>query len=403
MLDTYRRVLAHPGAVGFSASGFVGRLPISMVGLGIVLLVSGRSGSYSLAGSVSAACILAEAVCAIAQGRLIDRLGQGRFLPWAITSFAISMALLMWAVQGVWPLPLPHVVAAMAGASLPPVGSCVRARWAHLLDNPDEMHTAYSLEAVLDETVFVLGPTAVTLLATSWHPLAGLTTAVVAGVAGTLALAAQRGTQPPANPRPLDRSVGPRIPWEVMAPLSVVGAALGVLFGSAEVATVALSEELGHKAWSGLLLAVWAFGSLLSGLISGAMTWHSSTTTRIRVGTAALTLLMAPLVLVHSFALLAPFLFLAGFAIAPTLIATMSLVEQVLPKARLTEGLSLLLGGIADGVAAGAPLAGVVIDHIGPSESYGVTVAGGLLGATAALFIGADPAGVHTKERQRRM
>lgn len=358
-----------------------------MVGLGIVLLVSGQSGSYSLAGSVSAACILAEAACAIVQGRLIDQLGQGRFLPWAITSFAVWMVLMMWSVQGDWPVPLPHFFAALAGASLPPVGSCVRARWAHLLEDRGEMHTAYSLEAVLDETVFVLGPTAVTLLATAWHPLAGLTTAVVAGLAGTLALAAQRRTQPPANPRQRDPAVRARIPWAVMAPLTGVGTALGVLFGSAEVATVALSEELGHKAWSGPLLALWAFGSLLSGLVSGAMIWQSMTTTRIRVGTVALTLLMAPLVLVHSFGLLAPMLFLAGFAISPTLIATMSLVERVLPKSRLTEGMSLLQTGLAAGVAAGAPLAGVVIDHVGASESYAVTIVGGLLAAIAALFI----------------
>ena len=387
MLDTYRRVLAHPGAVAFSASGFVGRLPISMVGLGIVLLVSEQSGSYSLAGSVSAACIMTEAAFAIVQGRLLDRLGQGRFLPWATTSFAISMALMMWSVQGDWPLPLPHVFAATAGASLPPIGSCVRARWAYLLEDRGEMHTAYSLEAVNDEVVFILGPTTVTLLATSWHPLAGLTTAVVAGVSGTLALAAQRRTQPPPNPRPRDRATGPRIPWDVLAPLTGVGFALGLLFGSAEVATVALSEELGHKAWSGPVLALWAFGSMLSGLISGAMTWRSATTTRIRVGAACLTLLMAPLMLVHSFGLLIPMLFLAGFAISPTLIATMSLVEQALPKERLTEGMSVLQTGLAAGVAAGAPLAGIVIDHIGASEAYGVTVAGGLAAVACAMLI----------------
>ena len=387
MLAAYRRVLAHPGAVAFSASGLVGRLPISMVGLGIVLLVSEQSGSYSLAGSVSAACIMAEAAFAIVQGRLIDRLGQGRFLPWATTSFAISMAMMMWSVQADWTLPLPHAFAATAGASLPPISSCVRTRWAHLLENRDEMHTAYSLEAVNDEVVFILGPTTVTLLATSWHPLAGLTTAVVAGVSGTLALAAQRRTQPPANPRRRDRATGPRIPWDVLAPLTGVGMALGVLFGSAEVATVALSEELGHKAWSGPLLALWAFGSMLSGLISGAMTWRSSITTRIRVGAACLTVLMAPLMLVHSFGLLIPMLFLAGFAISPTLIATASLVEQAMPKARLTEGMSVFQTGLVAGIAAGAPVAGLVIDNVGASEAYGVTVTGGLVAVTCALLI----------------
>ena len=65
MLSRYRRVLSLPGALAFSASGLVARLPISMVSLGIVLLVSTRTGSYSLAGAVSAAYILANALVAV--------------------------------------------------------------------------------------------------------------------------------------------------------------------------------------------------------------------------------------------------------------------------------------------------------------------------------------------------
>ena len=96
---------------------------------------------------------------------------------------------------------------------------------------------------------------------------------------------------------------------------------------------------------------------------------------------------MAPLMLVHSFGLLIPMLFLAGFAISPTLIATMSLVQQAMPKARLTEGMSVFQTGLVAGVAAGAPLAGLVIDNVGPSEAYGVTVTGGLVAVTCALLI----------------
>jgi len=385
VLQPYRRVLDHPGAVAFSTSAFVGRLPISMVGLGIVLLVSTQTGSYSLAGSVSATYILANAVFSIAQGRMIDDLGQGRFLSVAILGFAVAMVLLMSSVQSDWPVPLHHVFAALVGAAYPPVGSCVRARWAHLLADSQDIHTAYSLEAVVDECVFVIGPTLVALLATSWHPLAGLATATVSGVAGTLA--AQRRTEPPAG-RHRPAATGRRgLPWPALGPLSLVGVALGVFFGSAEVVTVAVSEDLGHKAWSGPLLALWAFGSLLAGLVSGAMSWKSDAVARIRVGLLALTVLMTPMVVINSFWLLAPMLFLAGFAISPTLIATMSFAEHILPRRRLTEGMAVLQTGIAAGLAAGAAVAGFAIDEIGASPAYLVTVAGGMLGALAALLI----------------
>ena len=45
----YRQVLSDRGAVAFSLAGFVARLPLSMTGIGIVLLVSLTTGSFGLA------------------------------------------------------------------------------------------------------------------------------------------------------------------------------------------------------------------------------------------------------------------------------------------------------------------------------------------------------------------
>ncbi len=77
-MDSYRRVLRHPGALRFSVAALVARLPISMVGLGIVLLVQAETGSYGVAGTVSAAYVLAQAAAAMLHGRLLDSLGQAR-------------------------------------------------------------------------------------------------------------------------------------------------------------------------------------------------------------------------------------------------------------------------------------------------------------------------------------
>ena len=185
---TYRRVLGLPGALVFSMSGLVARLPISMISLGIVVLVSTRTGSYSLAGSVSAAYLVAGAVCAVLQARLIDRLGQSRVLPVAVAVFAAGLVAMMSAVETDRPAPWPHLFAAGAGAALPQVSSCVRARWAHLVSDKQDLHTAFAFEAVVDETVFIVGPALVTVLATTVHPLAGLGAAVLAALVGTAVL-----------------------------------------------------------------------------------------------------------------------------------------------------------------------------------------------------------------------
>ena len=384
MLNTYRRVLAHPGALLFSATGLVARLPIAMIGLGIVLLVSEATGSYGVAGSVSAAFLLANALVAIVVGRLVDSLGQGRVLAVAVLTSTGGLVLLMAAVQADWSLGWAYAAAVVSGASLPPVGACIRSRWSHVLDRPSEVQTAYALEGVVDEAVFILGPILVTVLATSWHPLAGLGTAAVAGLAGTLALSSQTATAPPPHPRHTDSGPRPAMPWRTIVPLTVVCLMLGAFFGSAEVATVAFAEELGVKRYAGVLLGLWAFGSLAAGLITGVLTWQVGADTRVRRGTVALTLVMAPMVFIGSAPLMGMALFVAGFAIAPTLIATLTLTEQTVPSARLTEGMSVIHTGIVAGVAPGATLAGIVIDSTGASPAYLVAVGAGLLAAVAA-------------------
>jgi MFS family permease len=387
MLQTYRQIFT-PATALFSLTGLVARLPISMVGLGIVLLAEHETGSYGFAGSVSAVALIANASCAIVQGRLLDRHGQGRVLPIAITLWGIGLALAMGSLAWDWPTWTTYAFAVLAGASLPSVGTCVRARWSRTLaDQPARLHTAFSFEAVADETVFLVGPITVTMLATSVAPAAGLWAALAAGLIGTFAFAAQRGTEPPAHPPERTRGARPPMPWAAIGPLAVVGTALGVVFGAAEVATVAFADAEGHKALSGVLLGIWALGSLLAGVVSGAVTWRRGPLARLRIGSIGMVLGTAPLFFVPNLGLMAPVLLLSGMAVSPTLIAGMSLAEKVLPPARLTEGMAFFQTGLGVGLAPGAAVAGIVIDHVSASAAYLVCFAGGLLCLTGALLV----------------
>jgi MFS family permease len=383
MLTPYRRVLSLPGALVFCVSGLFGRLPLSMAGLGIVVLVSSRTGSYATAGSVSASYVIGQAALAIPQARLVDRLGQRRVLPAAVTLFAGALVAMMASVELGAPSPWPHLCAAAAGAGMPQIGSSVRARWSLVVRDRRDLQTAFAVEAVVDESVFMIGPTLVTLLATAVHPLAGLGTAVVATAAGTAGLVSQRSTEPP--PRPRRQHGHGAMPWRMLAPLTVSNVALGMLFGGAEVATVAFCDEAGHKPLAGVLLAVWALGSLLSGVVVGALPMQSPSATRFRWFLLGLAVLMTPLALVHSTWLLGGLLFLAGFAVSPALIAGVGWVEEQVPAGRITEGIAMVNTGLSAGVAPGAAIAGVVIDAHGASSSYWFTAAAGAFGAAVAF------------------
>ena len=400
MITTYRRILVRPGAALFSATGLVGRLPISMVGLGIVLLVQATSGSYGLAGAVSAAYMVANAVLAIFQGRLLDGFGQARVLSTASVVFGVTMVALITSVETGWPLWTAYVFAALAGGSLPQIGSCVRARWSYVLDSPRDVQTAYALEAVVDEAVFILGPILVTVLATTIDPVVGLATAVVAGVGGSLAFSAQRRTEPPAHPH--DRSAGrrPPMPWRTVVPLALVCVGLGILFGALEVTTVAFAEEQGSQTYAGPLLAVYALGSLVAGVATGAISWRSGPAVRVRWGAAGMACAMVPLPFLGSVWTMGAVLLLGGLAIAPTLVATLSMTERTVPRARLTEGMAIMQTGLVAGVAPGATISGFVVDHAGASPAYLVSLAAGLMAALAAQALPRGDVAAHDELAQ---
>src|SRR3954454_11946993 len=384
MFAPYRRVLSVPGALRFSVSALVARLPNAMVTIGIVLLVTGAGRTYGLAGALSAVYLLAAAALAIPQARLVDQQGQPRVLTVAAVVFGAGLAPFVVVIQAGGPDWIAFVSVTLAGGAFPQVGSCVRSRWSHVLDQRHEIDTAYALEAAVDEVVFMTGPILVTVLATGWDPVAGLAAAIVTGTGGTLFFATQHSTSPPPSPRVrgVRRAAMPRT---VMVPVCLVGIALGTLFGAAEVSTVAFASSRGHPGYAGLLLALWAAGSLIAGVVTGLVDWRVSPATRLKWGSVGMAVAMLPMALIGSMWVMGAWLFIAGFAIAPTIIAALSMVEQSVPPSRLTEGMAIAETAFVVGLAPGAALAGPIIDSQGASRAYLVSLVAGLVAAVAAF------------------
>lgn len=394
----YRTLLATPGARAFTTAGLVGRMPISMLGIGSVLLVQDRRGSYALAGAVSAAYALGAAACGPLLSRRVDRHGQHRVLPLAMLVSGVGLLVLLALAGTSVPGALLLLPAAVAGGALPQTGSCVRARWheALLRDGREgEVGTAYAWEAVVDEVVFVLGPLLVVAAAAAVDPALGLVLALALAVGGVLALSAQRATEPPAHPR----GDGPRPASAMASPglrtlvLSLVF--VGVVFGTVEVDMVAFAQEQGSGSGAGWLLALVAVGSALSGLAYGARRWRTPLPRRYLVGLLGLAVGVTPMLVVPSMALMAPAALLAGVAISPTLIASFGLVDALVLAPQRTEGFTWLVSGLGTGVAVGSALAGAVADAAGARPAFAVAVGGGLLGAVTA-YAGRRTVGAET-------
>ncbi len=372
--NPYSAVLRTQGALKFSAAGALARLPMSMVGIGAVLMVQGLYDSYAMAGRVAAVLGLAQAFLAPQIARWVDRHGQRTVLLPTLAVSAVGLGGLITAgVLGApeWVL---WLFAAIAGASQGSYGSMVRARWNHALDDPGRLHTAYSLESSIDELVFIVGPVLATTLATAVAAPSGLVLAGVATVVGGLLFVVQRATEPPVVVPDAGARHRPVVLVPGMPVMVLVFVAMGMIFGSVEVTTVAFAEELGSKAMSGVVLAVFALGSMVAGLVYGARHFTSPASRRFVIGMAAFGPGVSLVLLADSLWMLAIVMFVAGMAIAPTVITGNGLVQDMVGKHQLTEALTWVGTSIGIGTSLGASVAGARVDAAGAHAGFLIAV-----------------------------
>lgn len=401
MRNPYSQLLAIKGTRGFVSAGFVGRLPMSMMGLGTVLLVQSSTGSYGVAGAVAACLAIASSAAAPLVGRWIDRLGQARVLLPSLAVHTVGLLTLLAAAHWRTPRWSLFAAATITGIAIPPVSSCVRARWALVAPDTARLQVAYALESVLDEVIFIVGPVLVTLLATAASPAVAVASTLAFVATGVLTFAAQRGTEPAPSARPAaDRAAtagpaddsGNRADRRRRSAIGVPGVrvvvtafvALGAVFGALGVSMVAFAGEQGARGAAGPLLAVLAGASMCAGVVYGARGWRAPLHRRFAVALGLLAVGVVPLAIVDSVPLMAAAAVLAGLAVSPSLISGYGLVERLSPSGALTEGLTWVSTAVGLGIAIGSSASGQLVDLRGAGWGFAVCLAG----AAAAAVVG---------------
>jgi MFS family permease len=299
--------------------------------------------------------------------------------------FVVSGCGFLASVKQDWPAWTVFLFAGIAGACIPPVSSMIRVRWTHLLRGSHRLPTALAMESVVDEFVFIVGPVLVTFLSTTGHATSGVVTAFTLATVGSLLFAAQGKTEPP--PAPHEHRNGPsamRTPG--LRVLFVVGAAVGAILGTLEIALVAFADQEGAKSLSGLLIAGLAVGSMASGIGWGTVHWNMPLRTRLFAVLVLLTVLSIPLMLVQDVWLMLPFVVVAGIAVSPSLISSFTLAEVLVPRAAVTEAFTWIGTALGLGVAIGASVAGKIVDVWGANASFLVAT---VAAAVAAVVVGA--------------
>ncbi|MDJ1136444.1 MFS transporter [Streptomyces iconiensis] len=387
----YGQLLRTEGAWSFLIPGFLARQPFAMLTISIVLLVEHTTGSFGLAGAVSATAGIAMALIAPQSGKLADRFGQGAVLVPQVFLHGLTIAALITVALLDAPLWALFVAAVPAGATAPQISPMVRSRWAARLDGSPLMNTAAAFESVTDEFTFVVGPVLATALCTGVHPAAGLVAEAAVSLVGGLVFAAQRRTQPVSSRRRAAETDADGVTAETevrASALSVPGArvliaavlGIGMVFGGMQVSLTAFTESIGQPGLNGVMYGVFAAGNMLAAVAVGTIRWKRGPQVRLLTGYVALVLAAALLAVAAQLGpwtvLLGALGMLTGLCVAPCMITCFTLIETLVPSSARTEAFTWLTGAIALGQAAGSTVAGQLADRMGAGAGFLAPVVG---------------------------
>jgi len=382
-LARYTTILDRPELRRTIIASVIGRLPIGILGLAILLATQASTGSFGLAGAVAACYLAGLASMAPVLGRLIDRTGPARTLLVCAFVFPAALAALVVALRYDAPLWSAFVLAAVSGASFPPITVCLRTFLRQRLLEEAQLSAAYSLESVLIEIIFIIGPMLVGFFVAYASAGAAVLFAAGCGLLGTWLFR--------RSPALVQWRVEERKSASFFGPLSVSGflpllaviLAYSGAFGLVEIGVTAYAAENGSPALAGLILGLMSVGSAIGGLAYGSRSWRLPLPRQFALMLLIMGVGVAVLALVANVVLFALLGILAGVVMAPALIMQSMLVARTAPPQYSTEAFtwstSCLLTGVGVGLAAG----GLLLER---ANSPAVFLAAGAVASCAAVL-----------------
>lgn len=336
---------------------FVGRLPTSMIIIGVLTLVTQHHG-ISAASISSAVLAIATGIGQPLIGQWTDRVGQRRpFLFLGPINAATLIGLVVVTEAGM-AFGVVLAMCTLVGLTTTPVGALMRIRWYPVAKTPKTIATAMSYETVADELNFVLGPAIVGILATAISPSAPLIISAIIAASCVSSLGLHKSA-----PTTTSRVEGVPTPamWRTVVLVSVAlfsMLCLGSYFGAMQTSTTAAAEAFGSASYAGLIYSAMGAGAAITALGAVAIPERISQPTRIAISGIALAILVPVAPLTNSPWQLAGILFLLGLAIGPASVAMFTIASRRAPKGGDGVAMTALGAVNVGGVAIGAALAG---------------------------------------------
>jgi MFS family permease len=378
----YSDILGLPAVPRLLTAAVIGRMPIGMGALALFLLVRGAGGSYAMAGLAVGASTVAGCVGAPLLGRLVDRHGQTRIM---ITAMLVQVsALILLALIAPAGGVALFGLCALYGFSAPPLAAAMRATWASLIDDRRQIGRAFSLDATAQEVIWILGPVFAAVLAESISPRVPLVVMAAFSMTGVLWFASSTQSRTWRADHVAERHLlGPLLAGPVRRVLlSILG--LAFAWGALELAIPAYAEQ--NDVSAGILLSIWAVGSVIGGLGYAARTW-GGTPQRMMGILLGLNLIGFLVIFLSQTPLqLGILLLLTGVVNAPVIATFYVLIEELAPAGTVTEAFTWISTTFLVGISGGVALAGIVADATSPRTAWWLAVGGGVFAVLTVVI-----------------
>lgn len=356
MPSAYRECFDYRFAVRLMVSNLIGRLPGGMAPLGIVYFLREGGVPFTTVGGFVGLYALATAAGGPVIARLVDV--GGRQTPLLAASSALCAAgfLLLLATGGTRPL-LTSAAIVLAGFCFPPLEASIRSLWPDVLSSERAVVAAYSLDASLQQVIFVGGPLLVAGVVAVAAPGAALALTAAAVLLGTLGYA----LAPPVRAwrgRPSTVSLAGPLRSRRLRHLLLSGVALGFALGCFSITSTSYAEHWGRTTLAGWLLGAHATGALVGGLVHGARSWRGRPDQQFTVTLTGLLVCYLPLLLTPPPVIMIGLMGVAGIFLSPVLTCGFRILAEVAPSGTATEAFAWLIAVIGVGTASGSTVSG---------------------------------------------
>lgn len=271
-LRSYRTLFAYRGVPRLVLAVLLTRLATPMLNLSLLQAVVSVRGSYAVGGLVLTGFSVALAVGVPVAGRLVDRFRPSAILLSLLAVHVLAYTGAVLAMLSAAPAAVLVGSAISLGVSTPPAAPLIRASWPSLLP-AEQTTTAFALDAVLNELMVVSGLLVVAVLVAIASPIVAVITAGVCtsvGVSVLVSTSVVRTTRPAAaTAADPHRFFGPLAHGQVRVLLAVTACDM-LAFGCIVVGLSAVATSAGASEASGVLLAVFSAGAVISALVYGA-------------------------------------------------------------------------------------------------------------------------------------